>query len=275
MNPMYRNLAFVAVMALLSGVVISSCDRGVSEGVFGKPMEDPYPVFDTFNLPTANYFFYGKFDGHFKKWQDGRRSRWDTITRKNPNDPDFPDWAQWPVYTDNIYRNIPEQYNEDPCISDSGNIWFEHITRFIRPDIPEDRIEIFFYDCVSEEDYDTIGAQPGYHPEVITWLDMFKSAEGNGISQPFTSTSYGRRGAKVVYTDADRTKWTTESGSGQLNDTYLRITNFEKRNIVTDTLDTLGMYIVEGEFEGRLYNGDRNIPITEAKFRARLVPREP
>ncbi|NQV52591.1 MAG: hypothetical protein HQ500_05375 [Flavobacteriales bacterium] len=275
MSRIYRNLAFASVFMILAGVIVSSCERGVSEGVFGNPQEGEFPVFDTFNIPTANYFFYGKFDGHFKKWQDGKRSKWDTITRKDPKDPDFPDWGSWPVYTENIYRNIPEQYNDEPCISDSGNIWFEHITRFIRPEIPNERIEIFFYDCVNEADQDTIDAQNGFHPEIVTFLDMFRSETGTGIAQPFATTEFGRRGAKLVYTDANRDRWVSKPGSGQLLDSYIRITDLIKRNITTDTLDTLGMYIVEGEFAGRLFNGSQNIPITEAKFRARLVPREP
>ena len=78
-----------------------------------------------------------------------------------------------------------------------------------------------------------------------------------------------------MYTDANRVRWVTKAGSGQLVDSYIRITDLIKRDITSDTLDTLGMYIVEGEFAGRLFNGNQNIPITEAKFRARLVPREP
>ena len=114
-----------------------------------------------------------------------------------------------------------------------------------------------------------IEEEPGFHPEIVTWTDFLNDE----IAQPFTNTNFGRRGARLVYTDADRTRWESRDGSGQLNDTYLRITNLIKRNIATDTLDTLGMYIIEGEFAGRLYNGGQNIPITEAQFRARLVPR--
>jgi hypothetical protein len=76
----------------------------------------------------------------------------------------------------------------------------------------------------------------------------------------------------LVYTDAERTKWETRAGSGQLLDSYLRISDFYPRDIANDTLDTLHMYIIEGEFAGRLFNGTRELPVTEAKFRARLIP---
>jgi hypothetical protein len=271
MNLLKKHFGLLAWSVLMAGIFASSCERGVTEGVFGHPMEDPYPHFDTFEFPTANYYFFGKFDGHFKKWQDGVRSKWDTITRKDLNDPDNPNWSSWPLYTANIYRNIPEQYNELPCVNDSDNVWFEHITRFIRPEIPSERVEIFFYDCVNEADFDTIPALGGFHPEVVTYVDFLNKQ----VAQPFSNYQFGRRGAKLIYTDAERTKWETKEGSGQLEDSYIRITNLIKRNVTQDTLDTLGMYIIEGEFAGRLYNGGRNIPVTEAKFRARLVPREP
>ncbi|MEX2595734.1 MAG: hypothetical protein WEC59_02305, partial [Salibacteraceae bacterium] len=194
----------------------------------------------------SDFYFYGKFDGRFIKWEDDRFAKWDT---------NF------------VYRNIPEENGDLPCINDSSNIWFEQVTRFIRPGIPEHRIEIFMYECI--EYYDTILANPPFYDEILTNLSLLD----RGTAQPFSATNYGRTGFKVVYTDGERNKWETKSGSGQLNDTYLRVTDFYPRDVTLDTLDTLGMFIIEGEFAGRLYNGNNEIPVTESKFRGRLVPR--
>ena len=51
MSRTYRNLAFASIFIILAGVIVSSCERGVSEGVFGKPQDGEFPVFDTFKYP--------------------------------------------------------------------------------------------------------------------------------------------------------------------------------------------------------------------------------
>lgn len=259
------SIAVTAVFAL--AMFSTSCKRGTTEGTMAFPFESGFPEFDTFDFPTAEFYFYGKFDGKYKLWQDGMRSKWDTATRFDPDPDNETDWSEWPAYNDNIYRNIPEQNYELPCINDSDNVWFEHQTRFLRPGILDNRMEIFFYECI--DSLDTIPAYFPFNDAIPTSLSL----ADYGKALPFTSTEYGRRGVKLIYTDANRDKWTTDDGSGQLIDTYFRLTDFYPRDVTQDTLDTLAMYIIEGEFSGMLYNGARQMPLTEAKFRARLVPR--
>ncbi len=257
-------LAIIATLA--TAVVFSSCNRGNTVGAVGFDDEDGLETFDTFRFPLADFYFYGKFDGGFKMWQDGWRSKWDTVSRVNNTGIPGAPWSEWGVYDENIYLNIPEENGDLPCINDSSSIWFEQVTRFLRPDIPEERIEIFFYEC--REELDTISEVMPFHDDVVTNINW----EDYGVAQPFTNTEFGRRGVRLVYTDAERNKWETRAGSGQLLDSYLRISDFYPRVVNTDTLDTLHMYVVEGEFAGRLYNGSRELPVTEAKFRARLIP---
>lgn len=266
MKQVNRIIPFAFASILAVNALISSCNRGNTIGAVGFDDPDGLETFDTFNLPTADFYFYGKFDGGFKVWQDGLRSKWDTATRINntgiPNAP----WSEWGVYTENIYQNIPEENGDLPCINDSNNIWFEQVSRFLIPGVPEERMEIFFYDCLPH--LDTINESMPFHGEILTnlgWTDY-------GVAQPFTNTEFGRRGVRLVYTDNQRNRWETKAGSGQTIDSYFRIHDFYERIVNTDTLDTLHMYIVEGEFAGRLYNGIREIPVTEARFRARLIP---
>ncbi len=269
MNTMKSKISFFVAALFVAGLFSTSCERGTSVGAVGFPDSNEPLSFDTFNAPTADFFFFGKFEGKFKVWQDGRRSRWDTITRLNPNDGQLPNWTSWPVYNENIYRNIPRTNlaAELPCINDSDNVWFDHTTRFLRPEIPDERIEISFFDCI--EEYDTIQANMPFNDEITTYLGV----ADYGVAIPFSNTQYGRRGVELKYIDANRDVWTTKAGSGQLVDSYFRLLEFYPRNVTQDTLDTLAMYIIEGEFAGRLYNGNKELPITEAKFRARLVPR--
>jgi len=267
---MKNKLSFFVATLFVAGILSSSCERGTTLGAVGYPDPNDPLTFDTFNVPTADFFFYGKFDGQYRVWEDGKRSKWDTITKLDPNDENFPNWMTWPNYEENIYRNIPRTNLAEmlPCINDSDNIWFDHTTRFLRPEIPDERIEISFFNCI--EEYDTIPVNLPFNEEIVTYLGI----ADYGVAIPFTNTEYGRRGVQVKYIDSNRDVWTTKEGSGQLVDSYFRLLDFYPRVVDQDTLDTLAMYIIEGEFAGRLFNGNEVLPITEGKFRARLVPRE-
>jgi len=269
MNRMNNRISFIVAAFFIAGMFSTSCERGTTLGAVGYPDPNDPLSFDTFNVSTADFFFYGKFEGQFRVWEDGKRSKWDTITRLDINDPNATTWSLWPAYSENIYRNIPRTNLAEmlPCINDSDNIWFDHTTRFLRPEIPNERIEISFFDCI--EEYDTIPANLPFNDNIVTYLGI----ADYGTAIPFTNTEYGRRGVQLKYVDENRDVWTTKTGSGQLVDSYFRLNEFYPRIVSQDTLDTLAMHIIEGEFAGRLYNGSRELPITEAKFRARLVPR--
>ncbi|GAB4374685.1 MAG: hypothetical protein Kow0075_00550 [Salibacteraceae bacterium] len=249
----------VFYVALLS----VSCNRGITVGTVADVDTNGLPSFDTFDFPTSKYYFYGKFDGRFILWQDGMRSKWDTTMRiPDPNNPDLP-YNQWPAYTKNIYINVPSQRIVSPCRYDSSSSFIERRTRFIRPEFPDMRMDIYFYGCVDMNDTNN-----AYYPN--NQLSAFKK-----IANPFTDIEYGRDGVRLVYTDQNRVQWSTEPGSGQLNDTYFRLTDFYKNNLVSgtaDTLDTVALYIVEGEFAGRLFSRLGEMVVTEAKFKARVVP---
>jgi len=264
---MKKNLAFLAVATLILALSSSSCKRGNTQGSFFDPMDGEHPVFDTFQFPVADYYFYGKFDGHYMKWQDGYRSKWDTARRIDPLNGD--PYDQWPINNTNYYANFCEQEVLSECRYDSSGSYHRHMTEFIRPDYPEQRVEIYLYKCLGMFDtipeYQTTSTY--YNGEIITNLDIQTGA------WPFTDETYGRIGAQLVYVDSLRNRWSTKSGSGQLLDSYFRITDFYKREVETDTMDTFAMYIVEGEFAGRLFNGGDQLPVTESKFRARLVAR--
>lgn len=253
---------FVTAFFVL-GVFASSCKKGTTIGAVSNPGDGDRPVFDTLLPPTSKYFFVGKFDGKFFMWEDGLRSKWDTATRQpGPgNDPDDP-WDTWPAYSDNIYYNFCEEGIVGPCRYDSANHFYAHRTRFIRPDFPERRLDIYFYACIDTADTN----DPNYPSNELSVIHQ--------IANPFTNEKFGRDGVQIVYTDENRDQWVTDPGSGQPHDTYFRITDFYPRDVLTDTLDTFGMYIVEGEFAGRLFHGIQEKVVTEAKFRARLIPRK-
>jgi len=261
---MNNKITSIVAIAIALGIYSSSCKKGATIGAVGYPMTDKYEEFDTFNFPTKRYYFYGKFDGVFRLWQDSTRSKWDTITRDPFGQPEETVWSEWPVYTDNIYYNFCSQREVSDCRYDSSNSYYEHKTRFIRPDFPDERIEVNFYNCVDLTDTNNID-----YPFNERGLVMVGA-------NPFTDIPFGRFGAQVVYRDPNGDRWKTKAGSGQLDDTYIRITDYFARDIATDTLDTFGLYVVEGEFAGRLFkeNGTEEKIVTEAKFRARLIPRE-
>jgi len=89
MNLMKSKIPFFVAALFVAGLFSTSCERGTSLGAVGYPDPNDPLSFDTFNVPTADFFFYGKFDGKFRVWEDGRRSKWDTITRLDPNDVNF------------------------------------------------------------------------------------------------------------------------------------------------------------------------------------------
>lgn len=256
---MKKLLIFLSLFAVALVISTSSCKRGQSIVAVGYPDTADFPVFDTFDFPTAKYYFYGKFDGKYKMWQDAERSKWDTITRFGPE----PKWSDRTEYLDNIYFNFTNIKEVAECGPDSNDSYLENKTYFIRPEDPYQRLEIYFYDCVDLLDTNN-----------INWPNNELSVFLNGAN-PFTNIEYGRNGVRVVYVDENLDKWETLEGSGQTIDTYFRITDFYPRNLLTDTLDTFGMYIVEGEFAGRLYNGTKEKTVLDAKFKTRVIPREP
>lgn len=270
MKVISKNFGYIAVLLFVVSLVsATSCKKGATLGVVGFEDTVPPVLFDTFPIPTCDYFFYGKFNGHFRTWCNAERSLWDSATRVyDPFDlgQDSTKWNTWDAYDENIYYNFCEQEIGDFCPDSVTNV-FTHTTRFIRPNNPEDRIELSFFKCVDvTTDMDTIPEFDPRHGEQVTKLFLEE------VANPFSNSGYYRYGAQLKFTDSDRTEWTTKEGSGQLRDTYIRITDFYPRAFKTDTLDTFAMYIAEGEFAGRLYNGRKEMVVTEAKFRARVVP---
>ena len=270
MKVISKNFGYIAVLLFsVSLITATSCKKGATLGIMGFEDTVPPILFDTFTIPTCDYFFYGKFNGHYRSWCDNERSLWDTATRVyNPFDPnhDTNRWVTWDPYDENIYYNFCDQEIGDYCPDSVTNL-FTHTTRFIRPENPEDRLQLSFFKCVDvTTDMDTIDEFDPRHGEQVTKLFI------DEVANPFSSSNYFRYGAQLAFTDEDRNVWATKEGSGQLRDTYIRITDFYPRDFKTDTLDTFAMYIVEGDFAGRLYNGRHEITVTEAKFRARVVP---
>ncbi|MEZ4721857.1 MAG: hypothetical protein R2813_08290 [Flavobacteriales bacterium] len=251
---------FLASFSLCLVIATSSCKRGNTLGAVGYPDTTDFPVYDTFDFPTSKYFFYGRFDGQYLLWQDSLRSKWDTA-RKTPNGEDL--WEDWDDYEENIYYNFTNIEVAKECGIDSTSSYLQNITYFIRPHDASERIEIYFYDCVDLKD-----TTSAFWPN--NELSVFMKG-----ANPFTDTAYMRNGVRVVYVDQNLDKWETKVGSGQLNDTYFRITEFVPRKLAIDTLDTFGLYIVGGEFEGKLYNNGREKEVLGAKFRARLIPVDP
>lgn len=244
-------------------LVLSSCKRNSTVGAIGDPMEGDFPVFDTFKVPDAKYYFYGRFDGHIRTWSDSLRSKWDTA-RRLCIDPEMP-WTACPLYNENIYYNFTSSGEAlDTCPfmdpKDGSVLWFNR-TRFIRPEIADQRLDIYFYDCVNSVDI----SDPNFP---INNVGMFKVG-----SYPFSNENYGRNGVEVVFTDKFRDRWSTRFGSGQPQDTYFRITDFQAIP-AADSTDTLGLFWIEGELAGRLFHeqsGDEMI-LTEAKFKMRVIP---
>lgn len=255
---MNKSIYILAIGLVLSSFAFTACEKGSTIGSVGR--ENPYPIvpFDTFVPPSAVYFFWGVFDGHFRTWEEGRRSTWDTITRIG--DPPVP-------YVDNIYVNV---CNEGPTIECpygdedylDEELFYKHQSRFIRPEIPDERIEINFYQCANFVDTPSVNF-------VFDSLDII-----NLGAWPFSDTARGEWGAQVVYIDKNRDRWITRGGSGNTTDSYFRLTDLYPRNN-SDTTDTFARFVIEGEFAGRLFNGGNEIAITNSKFRAKLVARNP
>jgi hypothetical protein len=255
------NKVFLFFFALCLGIVVtnSSCKKGQTIGALKNIDSTPFPVFDTFNLPTSKYFFYAKFDGKYRVWQDSMRSKWDTITKLPGDAP----WDERLSYKRNIYYNFANIEQLFWCGDDSTKSYMENNSYFVRPGDPFERLDLYFYDCVDLFDTND-----------VNW-PMNELSVFNQGANPFTDPEYARNGVRIVYTDSLLQKWETKVGSGQLNDTYFRITDFYPRNIATDTLDTFGLYIVEGEFAGRLFYGNQEKTLLDAHFRARLIPETP
>lgn len=256
---MKKYALFFAFGLIAFAITQTSCERGQTIGAVGFPDTNDIPTFDTFNFPTAKYYFYGKFDGNYKMWQDSMRSKWDTLSRFGPEEK----WIDRTPYLDNIYYNFTNVDIVAECGADSQSSYVEALTYFIRPGDPHERLEIYFYDCVDLADTND-----------ANWPNNELSVFQSGAN-PFTSPEYGRNGVKVKYVDDQLRTWQTKDGSGQLNDTYFRITDFYPRNLATDTLDTFALYIIEGEFAGRLYYGSQTKTVLDAKFKARIIPRDP
>lgn len=233
-----KHLGKFAVIVLLAGVMANSCKKGATLGSTGHPFDGPHPTFDTLVPPSAKYYFYGKFDGHFLAWEDSLRSKWDTT---------------------NAYYNFCDQSLMGPCGCDPENSFYELHTHFIRPAFADRRLDIFFYDCVDLDDI-----EDPYHVSAV-----------KEIANPFADIQSCRNGVQVVYTDENRVVWSTDPGSGQLDDTYFRVTDFYQRDLSIPTTDTFALYVVEGTFSGRLFNSEKEeMVVTEARFRARLVKDE-
>ena len=245
---------FFSVFVLALAISTSSCKRGNSILVVQDEDTIPIPPFDTFNFPTSEYYFYGKMDGEYTMWQNAKRSKWDTITRF-PNDPTI-------EYTKNIYYNFAEYDVIGECGKDSTDDFIEHYSYFIRPGDPFQRIEIYFYDCIDLGD--TTSA---------FWPNNLLSPIRFGAN-PFTSPEYGRPGVKIKYIDENLETWETKDGSGQLQDSYFRVTEFYLNDTAADPLDTFALFVLKGEFAGRLFNGTQEKTVIDAEFNLRLVPRE-
>ncbi len=258
---MNRILVALVIGFAAAGLILSSCTKNSTVGAVGYPMEGDFPVFDTFVAPETKYYFYGLFDGSYTTWSDSMRSTWDTATRRC----DLPDqvWTTCDPYNLNIYYNFTDEgFTGDTCAFDTLVELYYHNSRFIRPEFPDQRIDIFFYDCVDFTD----ATDPNFPANNLTLL-----REG---AYPFSNPEYGRNGVEVVYTDEFRDQWKTEPGSGNSLDTYFRLTSLEAKPL-TDTNDSFALLIGEGEFAGRLFNEENGMEkiVKDAKFRVRLVPR--
>ena len=251
---------YIGVFVVASVITVTSCKRGNSILVVDNPSTADFPVFDTFNFPTSRYYFYGKFDGNYTMWQNAERSKWDTATRIGP---EGEQWIDWDEYDENIYYNFTELNGLYDCGPDSNSTFYACESYFIRPENPYDRLEIFFYDCI-----DTADTNNPLFPNNI--FDLFVLG-----ANPFSSPDYTRKGVKVKYIDENLEAWETKDGSGQLDDTYFRITDFYPNDTNANPTDTFALHIVEGEFAGRLFNGTESITVLDAKFRVRVIPREP
>lgn len=259
---MKKVIAILPVIVIALGIMTSSCKKGNTIGAVGYPMEGEFPVFDTLFPPTAKYFFYGKFDGRYLMWQDSLRSKWDTISRDTTMAANGTMWQDLPLYTQNVYYNFCDELEAQPCATDSSVSFYQHHTEFIRPiQHPEMRMHLYFYDCIDTADSNV------WHP--------FNSADVIQMgANPFTDLDFTRPGVRVEFVDENRERWSTRAGSGQLLDSYFRVTDFYMRDTAVDTLDTFALFVVEGEFAGRLFNSGQEKIVTEAKFRARLIPRD-
>ena len=255
---MNKLFLFLTIFTFALAITFSSCKRGQSILAVGHADTAAFPVPDTFNGPTSKYYFYGKCDGNYKMWQNEERSAWDTVKRFGTED------KYWDndEYLDNIYFNFTEMEDLGECGPDSQSNFLVSRSYFIRPGDPYERLEVYFYDCVNLTDTNN-----------INWPNNPLSVFLNGAN-PFSSPAYGRNGVKVVYVDKDLERWETKAGSGQLLDTYFRVTDFYENDTIANPLDTFALYIVEGEFAGRLYNGDKEKTVLDAKFRMRVIPRE-
>jgi hypothetical protein len=264
---MNKSIYILAIGLVLSAFAFTACEKGSTIGSIGR--ENPYPIveFDTFVPPSAVYYFWGVFDGHFRTWEDGIRSDWDTATRKPLVGMEDDPWDTWPVCTDNIYVNV---CNEGPTIECpygdedylDEELFYKHQSRFIRPEIPGERIEINFYQCANFVDTPSVNF-------VYDSLDLVRLG-----AWPFSNLERGEWGAEIVYIDKNRDRWSTQSGSGNTTDSYFRLTDLYPRSN-PDTTDTFARFVIEGEFAGRIYNGGNEIAITNSKFRAKLVARKP
>ncbi len=251
---------YLSFFVLAAMVTMSSCKRGNSILTVGSPTDKDFTVFDTLDLPTSRYYFYGKFDGQYKMWQNDERSKWDTATRIGP---EGEEWTDWDEYFDNIYYNFTETEEAYECGPDSNSSFLACESYFIRPEDPYQRLEIFFFDCI-----DLADTTNPFWPD--NQLDLF-----NMGANPFSSPVYARNGIKVKYIDENLEIWETQDGSGQLIDNYFRVTNTYLNDTNANPTDTFALYIVEGEFAGRLYNGEESRTVLDAKFRVRVLPREP
>lgn len=258
----YTHLAVIALF--VAGMAASACKKGNTVGAVGFPDIYPEPQYDTFIGPYTKYYFYGKFDGKYIMWQDSVRSVWDTATRDSLSTEALAgqDWSTWPLYNDNIYYNFCEGVQVSECRDDSDIVFYQHRTRFIRPDFAERRIELNFYDCIDLTD----ATNP-----------FFPFNEASFIrkgANPFSNPEFAIGGVQLIYIDEFRQRWITRNGSGDPTETYLRVLDFEQRNVALDTNDTFGLYIVEGSFAGKLYNEkspDEFISVIDARFKTRLV----
>lgn len=257
---MNRFIAIATVLFMAAGLTFSACKKNSTIGAVGYPMDGDFPVFDTFNVPEAKYYFYGLFDGDYMVWADSARSKWDTATRFCI-DPEAA-WTSCPKYNLNVYFNFTEEGTaRDTCALDTFSELYYHRTRFLRPEFADERIDIYMYDCVNFLD----ATNPNFPLNGLSVLNVG--------AYPFSNVEYGRNGAEVVYTDAFRDEWRTRPGSGNTLDTYFRLTSLDIKP-VADTSDSFAVLIGEGEFAGRLFREDGMEKIVkDAKFRVRLVPR--
>lgn len=265
---MKKSLAYLAVGFLALGLSFSACKKGATIGTVGEKDNNPFPVFDTFAIPKNPYFFWGVFNGHFMKWVHNERSDWDTITRwpSATQDPTVDPWSSWPVYSANLYQNVTNQGILGACSEYPDDDFVKFESRFIRTEFPEQRITLNFYRCANLIDTFT---SAHWFADTVSIL-----TEG---AWPFSNLERGEWGAEVIYTDENRDRWITQSGSGNAQDSYLRITNLYPRNN-PDTTDTFAHFVLEGEFAGRLFkekDPTTNIAVTNSKFRTRIIAIRP